>query len=193
MNPGSAKLSARSELLGAEHPIGMSQPDHPVSVQILLVGAKAERRFPQPFQLGGVGCGPALAMAAARGYSPDAEAAGTVTQERHPDEVGREIPETGNVTIRYATDSEGVKEEEFDLVVLGVGLAPPAKVNALAATFGIELSGHGFCKTNPANPIETTRPGIYVESGTNTETLPAPLALLVIHHGPNAEGLLIYE
>ena len=24
-----------------------------------------------------------------------------------------------NVTIRYATDSEGVKEEEFDLVVLG--------------------------------------------------------------------------
>ncbi len=41
--------------------------------------------------------------------------------------IGREIPETKNVTIRYATDAEGVKEEEFDLVVLGVGLALPPR------------------------------------------------------------------
>ena len=77
-------------------------------------------------------------------------------------EIGREIPETKNVTIRYATDSEGVKEEEFDLVVLGVGLGPPAKVDHLAEQFGIELNEHGFCKTNPVNPIETTRPGVFV-------------------------------
>ncbi|MHC5032920.1 MAG: FAD-dependent oxidoreductase, partial [Planctomycetota bacterium] len=77
-------------------------------------------------------------------------------------EVGREIPETKNVTIRYATNGEGVKEEEFDLVVLGVGLAPPAQVNRMAEQFGIELNEHGFCKTNPVNPIETTRPGVFV-------------------------------
>ncbi len=77
-------------------------------------------------------------------------------------EIGREIPETKNVTIRYATDADGVKEEEFDLVVLGVGLAPPARVNDLAKTFGIELNAHGFCKTDPVNPIETTRPGIFI-------------------------------
>ena len=77
-------------------------------------------------------------------------------------EVGREIPDTKNVTIRYATNGEGVKEEEFDLVVLGVGLAPPANVNRLSEQFGIELNVHGFCKTNPANPIETTRPGVFV-------------------------------
>ena len=76
--------------------------------------------------------------------------------------IGREIPETKNVTIRYATDAEGVKEDEFDLVVLGVGLAPPTKVNRLAEQFGIELNAHGFCKTNPVNPIETTRPGVFV-------------------------------
>jgi heterodisulfide reductase subunit A len=76
--------------------------------------------------------------------------------------IGREIPETKNVTIRYATDADGVKEEEFDLVVLGVGLAPPAKVHELASTFGIELNDHGFCRTDPVNPIATTRPGIYV-------------------------------
>jgi heterodisulfide reductase subunit A len=77
-------------------------------------------------------------------------------------EVGREIPETKNVTIRYATDSEGVKEEEFDLVVLGVGLAPPANVQRLSEQFGIELNEHGFCNTNPANPVETTRSGVFV-------------------------------
>ena len=77
-------------------------------------------------------------------------------------DVGREIPETNNVTIRYATDDEGVKEQEFDLVVLGVGLGPPAQAEFIAEQFGIELDGHGFCKTNPVNPIETTRPGVFV-------------------------------
>jgi heterodisulfide reductase subunit A len=76
--------------------------------------------------------------------------------------IGREIPETKNVTIRYATDAEGVKEAEFDLVVLGVGLAPPTKVHRLASQFGIELNVHGFCETNPVNPIETTRPGVFI-------------------------------
>ena len=76
--------------------------------------------------------------------------------------VGKEIPESKNVTIRYATPEDGVKEEEFDLVVLSVGLNPPAEVEKLADMYGIELNSHGFCKTNLVNPIETSRPGIYV-------------------------------
>jgi heterodisulfide reductase subunit A len=76
--------------------------------------------------------------------------------------VGKEIPETKNVTIRYATTGDGVKEEEFDLVVLSVGLNPPADARDLATKFGVELEPHGFCKTNPLNPIETSRSGIYV-------------------------------
>jgi heterodisulfide reductase subunit A len=76
--------------------------------------------------------------------------------------IGKEIPESKNITIRYATPADGVKEEEFDLVVLSVGLTPAADVKGLANKFGIELNSHGFCKTNPVNPIETTRPGIFV-------------------------------
>jgi len=76
--------------------------------------------------------------------------------------IGKENPESKNITIKYSTTEEGVKEEEFDLVVLGIGLNPPADVQNLADTFGIELNSHGFCKTNPVNPIETTRPGIFV-------------------------------
>jgi len=76
--------------------------------------------------------------------------------------IGREIPETGNVTIRYATDSEGVKEEEFELVVLSVGLEAPKDARELAQQFGIELNAHGFCKTDPLNPIQSSREGIFV-------------------------------
>jgi heterodisulfide reductase subunit A2 len=76
--------------------------------------------------------------------------------------IGKEIPETHNVTIRYATATEGVKEEEFDLVVLSVGLTPPADAKELSRKFGIELNSHGFCKTHPQNPIETSRPGIFI-------------------------------
>jgi heterodisulfide reductase subunit A len=76
--------------------------------------------------------------------------------------IGKEIPESKNVTIRYSTTGDGVKEEEFDLVVLSVGLNPPADARDLATKFGIELDSHGFCKTNLLNPIETSRSGIFV-------------------------------
>jgi heterodisulfide reductase subunit A len=76
--------------------------------------------------------------------------------------IGREIPGSKNVTIRYSTPEEGVKEEEFDMVVLSVGLGPPKDSEGLADKFGIELNSHGFCKTNPVNPMETTRPGVYI-------------------------------
>jgi heterodisulfide reductase subunit A len=76
--------------------------------------------------------------------------------------IGREIPESKNVTIKYATAGDGVKEEEFDMVVLSVGLNPPADNDGLADMYGIELNSHGFCKTHLTNPMQTTRPGIFV-------------------------------
>ena len=76
--------------------------------------------------------------------------------------IVREDPETKNVFLRYSTTDEGVKEEEFDMVVLSVGLNPPEKNKELAEKFGIELNRHGFCEATQTNPIETTRPGIFV-------------------------------
>ncbi len=73
-----------------------------------------------------------------------------------------EDPESKNVTVRYSTPDEGVKEEEFDMVVLSVGLSPPSDVKGLAEKVGIELDHHDYCKTSPLNPMETTRPGIFV-------------------------------
>ncbi len=80
-------------------------------------------------------------------------------------QIAGEDPQTKNVLVRYSTPGEGVKEEEFDMVVLSVGLNPPKDNDKLAAKFGIELNEHGFCRINPSNPIETSRRGIFV-SGT---------------------------
>jgi heterodisulfide reductase subunit A len=76
--------------------------------------------------------------------------------------IAREVPETKNVVVRYATAEEGVKEEEFELVVLSVGLTPPADNQRLAEKFGIELDEHGFCKASQRNPLATSKPGIFV-------------------------------
>ncbi len=76
--------------------------------------------------------------------------------------IVKEDPKTKNVTVRYSTPDDGVKEEEFDMVVLSVGLNPPADSKGLANKFGIELDSHGFCKTNPVNPMETSRPGVFI-------------------------------
>ena len=76
--------------------------------------------------------------------------------------IVREDPETKNVFLRYSTNGDGVKEEEFDMVVLSVGLNPPVQNEELSEKFGIELNSHGFCETTDTNPIETTRPGIFV-------------------------------
>ncbi|MCL6612860.1 MAG: FAD-dependent oxidoreductase, partial [Peptococcaceae bacterium] len=76
--------------------------------------------------------------------------------------VVKEMPETKNIVIRYSSPEGGVKEEEFDMVVLSVGLTPPADFKGLADKFGIDLNSHGFCKTDPVNPMKTSRPGIFV-------------------------------
>lgn len=91
--------------------------------------------------------------------------------------VSGEDPVTKNVKIRYSTTDGGVKEEEFELVVLSVGLNPPAGARELAQKFGVELGPQGFCKTNPVNPIETTRPGIFL-SGAFRGPMDIPEAVM---------------
>jgi heterodisulfide reductase subunit A len=76
--------------------------------------------------------------------------------------VARENPDNKNLIVRYSDPEDGVKEEEFDMVVLSVGLNPPADNEELADKLGIELNSHGFCQTISSNPLETTRPGIFI-------------------------------
>ncbi len=69
-----------------------------------------------------------------------------------------ENPETKNVKLRYSTHEDGVKEEEFDMVVLSVGLNPPVdvKIHCGQVRYRAQFITD-FCKINPVNPMETTR------------------------------------
>ena len=69
---------------------------------------------------------------------------------------------TSNLILRYESEAGGLVAEEFDLVVLSVGLGPPSKAVELGQKLGIELNEYNFVKTDPFTPVQTSRPGIFV-------------------------------
>jgi heterodisulfide reductase subunit A-like polyferredoxin len=73
-----------------------------------------------------------------------------------------EDPETGNVRVRHTTEDGRSVEEEFDLVVLSVGLVPSSGTRELADTLGVEVDSFGFASSDSFSPNRTNRPGIYV-------------------------------
>jgi heterodisulfide reductase subunit A len=72
-----------------------------------------------------------------------------------------EIAETKNLTIKYETEDDKIIKEEFDLVVLSVGLEPPKEAEKLANILGIELNKYGFCQTDNFSPVESSKPDIF--------------------------------
>jgi heterodisulfide reductase subunit A len=72
-----------------------------------------------------------------------------------------EVAGSQNLIVRHVVEEEP-KEEEFDLVVLSVGMTPPKHAEELAKTLGIELNKYKFCSTQTFSPLDTSRHGIYV-------------------------------
>ena len=73
-----------------------------------------------------------------------------------------EDPETKKLLVNYSGPNGDPLTEEFDLVVLSIGLNPPVGGVELAKTLGIELNEYGYCKTSVLDPLATSRPGIFV-------------------------------
>jgi len=93
----------------------------------------------------------------------------------------KEDPKTRNLVIRYVDGSAGfqpaggagfqpaggagfqpaVREEEFDLVVLSVGMEIPESVRDLARRVGVATDPYGFCQTVPFAPLQTSKPGVF--------------------------------
>mgnify|MGYP005837557737 CR=1 FL=1 len=73
----------------------------------------------------------------------------------------KEDPVTRNLSLRYYAEGE-LHEEEFDLVVLAIGVRPPRDARKLAGVLGIELNEYGFARTDEFSPTYSTRPGVLV-------------------------------
>ncbi|MBW2636305.1 MAG: FAD-dependent oxidoreductase [Deltaproteobacteria bacterium] len=74
----------------------------------------------------------------------------------------KELQQTKNLLLTYVQEDGTLIEEEFDMVVLSVGLMPPKEAVSLAESLGVELEDHGFCKTELDNPVQTSRDGVFV-------------------------------
>jgi heterodisulfide reductase subunit A-like polyferredoxin len=72
-----------------------------------------------------------------------------------------QVGDTGNLSIRYMDAAGQLQVEEFDMVVLSVGLQVPQSTAEMAQRLGIELDKSNFAETHPFTPIETSRAGVY--------------------------------
>ncbi len=73
-----------------------------------------------------------------------------------------EMPETKNLRVRTFGPDGTESREEFDLVVLSVGMRPSQWVKETAKRLGLELNQFGFCETNRLAPMAASKPGIFV-------------------------------
>ncbi len=69
--------------------------------------------------------------------------------------------ENQNLILRFADENGVIQEEEFDMLVLSVGLEVTKETLELADKLGIEVNKNKFIESEPFNPLETSREGIY--------------------------------
>jgi len=74
----------------------------------------------------------------------------------------KQVLATENLIVEYALPDGNTVDEEFDMVVLSVGLQPPSGMAQLAGDLGVSLTSDGFCQTTNLSPLDTTREGVYV-------------------------------
>ena len=73
----------------------------------------------------------------------------------------KQVQQTKNLVMRYLGNGELI-DEEFDMVVLSVGLEPTEEIKEMARRLDVDLNKYGFCETDTFSPVETSRAGIYV-------------------------------
>jgi heterodisulfide reductase subunit A len=77
----------------------------------------------------------------------------------------KEDPNSNNLRVRFTSPYDGdnsIHEEEFDLVVLSVGMEISEPVRELGRNLGVELDEYGFCHTTLFDPLQSSREGIFV-------------------------------
>ncbi|MGD0900379.1 MAG: 2Fe-2S iron-sulfur cluster-binding protein, partial [Thermoguttaceae bacterium] len=73
-----------------------------------------------------------------------------------------EMPGTHNLRVVYASPEIKQTEDEFDMIVLSLGLEPAASLQKQADRLGVVLNRWGFARTDELCPLDTSRPGVFV-------------------------------
>jgi len=77
-------------------------------------------------------------------------------------EVTEAADGSGNLNIRYSNEDGSINNEEFDLVVLSIGLEPSKEMADLAGRLGVELNKFNFAEPPSLTGVGTNKPGVYV-------------------------------
>ena len=85
--------------------------------------------------------------------------------------------ENGKHTICYVDAVGHSRAEEFDMVVLSVGLGVRDEAISLAKKLNVDLNHYQFAKAGGFDPVQSSRPGIYV-CGAFTEPKDIPTSVI---------------
>ncbi len=69
--------------------------------------------------------------------------------------------ENGKLILKYEDEAGAFNREEFDLVVLSVGLDVDAETKALLARLGVAADKYNFVQAPPFAPTDTSRAGVF--------------------------------
>lgn len=107
-------------------------------------------------------------------------------------EITQVDDENKNLNIRYADEDGNIHTEEFDMVVLSVGLQPSRSVIDLGNRLGVELNKFGFAQPAALTGVETNKPGIYV-GGAFAGPKDIPETVMQASAAAGAAGSLLSE
>lgn len=89
----------------------------------------------------------------------------------------KEVPKNNNLKFQYQTEEGNILFEEFDLIILSVGLRPPEDIQKISGICGVEINEFGFLKSPSLNPVETNQEGIF-KTGAITEPKDIPESVI---------------
>jgi heterodisulfide reductase subunit A-like polyferredoxin len=73
-----------------------------------------------------------------------------------------QVPGNKDLRLFYLDENQQISQKDFDLVVLSVGMEPPASMKEITSRLDIKLNEFNFCRTDRLAPLTTTMPGVFV-------------------------------
>jgi heterodisulfide reductase subunit A len=95
-------------------------------------------------------------------YFDEVQSLPGVTYRRSMVSSIHQYQQSHDLHLSYVGEDGNLKEEDFDMVVLSVGFAPPEGFQKLGQALGIEQNEYGFAVTGDFTPTLASRPGIFV-------------------------------
>ncbi len=99
-------------------------------------------------------------------------------------------PHEESLLVRYVTQEGALKREEFDLLVLSVGLEPSASSREAALMAGASVDPRGFLAVGSFSPVTTGRPGVFA-CGSMTGPKDIPESVMEASGAASAAGALL--